>query len=147
MKKGFSLIEVLLAVAIFSMVAGFFISLMIDAYKINQRARDLTLATVLAEEGIEATRSIRDINFADLIIVNSTYSKCLAIEKNRWVLQIKKNRNQVVDCYELIGKFSRQVFITGSGNRRNVAVVVSWQPVSGSTKEIKLFTLLTNWRR
>lgn len=148
MKKGFVLIEILLAVAIFSIIAGVFISLMIDAYRINQRARDLTQATILAEEGMEAVRSIRDINFTDLITTNSTRSKCLAIENNRWVLKIKKNnRNQVIDCLEPIGKFNRQIFITGSGNRRNVVVAVSWQPISGTQKQIKLFIRLNNWRR
>lgn len=150
-KKSFSLIEVLLAVAIFSFVASFFIFLMIESYKINERARDMMLATVLAEEGIEAVRSIRDINFTDLILTNRTFSKCLAIENDRWVLKTKiekiGRRNVVVDCIESINKFSRKVFIDGSGNRRNIAVIVSWQPISGPTKEIKLFTRLTNWRR
>jgi prepilin-type N-terminal cleavage/methylation domain-containing protein len=142
MKKGFALVEILLAVAIFSIIAGVFISLMIDAYKINQRARDLNLATVLAEEGVEAVRSIRDINFKDLN-VNKNYSQCLAIENNRWLL-IENNRR---DCVEKINNFSRQVFIIGSGNQRNIAVVVSWQPISGTQKQIKLFVRLNNWRR
>lgn len=141
MKKSFSLIEIILAVTLFSLVAGSFIFLMIEAYRINERARDFTLATILAEEGIEAVRSIRDINFSEL--VSQTRSQCLAIENNRWVLKRISRR----DCVELIGKFSRQVYITGSGNQKNVSVVVSWQPASGQRRDIKLFVRLTNWRR
>lgn len=141
-KKGFVLVEILLAVAIFSIIAGVFISLMIDTYKINQRARDLNLATILAEEGVEAVRSIRDIYFKDLK-ANNKYSQCLAIENNRWVLKEIKSG----DCIETINNFFRQVFIIGTGNQRNIAVVVSWQSISGTQKQIKLFVRLNNWRR
>jgi len=144
-RKSFSLIEVLLAVAIFSLVASFFIFLIIESYKINERAKDLSLATVLAEEGMEAVRSIRDVDFSKLVSHSRSY--CLAIEDNHWVLKQKKNRNTVIDCIEPIGKFSRQLYIsTVNATSRKITVVVSWQPISGASREVRFFSWLTNWR-
>lgn len=146
-KKSFSLIEILLAVAIFAVVASFFIFLIIESYKINERARDVALATILAEEGMEATRSIRDIDFSELVRQSQSY--CLAIENNRWVLKVQRDRrNRIIDCFEPVGKFFRRVYIssTGNDNSRKITVVVSWQPVSGTRREVRFFSRLANWR-
>lgn len=149
-KKGFVLIEILLAVAMFSIIAGVFISLMIDTYRINQRTRDLTQATILAEEGMEAVRSIRDINFAELVITASpARSRCLVIENNRWILVTKKNSRgtAIIDCKEKIGNFERQVYSTNiNANSRRITILVTWTSVNGLKKEIRLYSLLTNWR-
>jgi len=135
MKKGFSLIEILLAVALFVLVAGAFIFLIIESYKINEKAQEVTLATGLAEEGMEAVRSIRDFKFTDL--KDGTYG--LAIEENRWVL---KGRS------EIIGKFTREIIISPAGRgRKKIVVLVSWQPRVGSRREVRLFSRITNWIR
>jgi len=135
MKRGFSLIEILLAVALFSLVASLFIFLIIESYKMSETARDVVLATDLAEEGMEVVRSIRDYKFADL--KNGTYG--LAIENNRWIL---KGRS------ELIGKFTRQIIISSAGtNRKKIEAVVFWQPRTGPRREVRLFSRITNWVR
>ncbi len=142
MRRSFSLIEVILSVALFALVSGLFIFLIIESYKINERAQDLTLATFLAEEGIEAVRSIRDADFNKL--VSSPRSYCLAIENNQWVLKRILDR----DCIEKIGKFSRQIYISSiTTNKRKIVSLVTWQPRTGPRREVRLFSRITNWTR
>lgn len=144
MKKGFSLIEILLAVAIFSMVAGFFISLMIESYKINSKARDLDMATNLAVEGIEAVRSIRDVDYNELGKESQTY--CLAIKDGRWILvEEPKISEQNKDCLENTVKFTRQIIISSALSGRKIISSVSWAGIGG-TKKIELYSLVTDWR-
>lgn len=139
MRKSFSLIEIILAISIFSLIASFFIILIIESYKINEKTKDLILATFLAEEGMEAIRSIRDADFSEL--VRHSFSQCLAIENNRWVLK----RNPRSDCIEKIGKFSRQIYIDSiTADKRKVVSLVWWQAPDGK-KEVRLFSRITNW--
>ena len=145
-KKSFSLIEVLLAIGIFCLIASFFIFLIISSYEINEQARDLIIATNLAEEGIEALRSIRDINFREL--ASSYYSYCLAIENNRWVLKRLSRRNFFEEIKLNNKTFFRQIYIyLISATKRKVVSVVSWQTKRGFKKEVRLFSRITNWIR
>ncbi|MFN3301725.1 MAG: hypothetical protein ACK413_01695 [Patescibacteria group bacterium] len=141
MKKGFSFFEVILAIGIFSLVASFFILLIIESYRINEKTKDMSLATFLAQEGIEAVRSIRDSNFSEL--VPQARSQCLAIENNRWVLKRIPNK----DCIENIdNKFFRQIYIISVGTEKvKVISLVSWQPKIGPKREVRLFSRVTNW--
>lgn len=143
MKKGFSIIEIILSVAIFSFLASFYIFSIIESYRINERSRNTNIAVILAEEGLEAVRSIRDNNFRDLIIHRQGRSYCLAVENNQWILEGRGPRE---DCIESVGKFSRQVYITGSGNTRDVSVVISWDLIGETKKNVKLFGRFTDWR-
>ncbi len=135
MKNAFSLVEIILSVAIFALVASLFIFLIIESYKINEKAQDIALATFLAEEGIEAVRSVRDANFSELKA--GTYK--LVIENNRWVLKTGEER---------IGKFTRQIIISSiDRDRRKIVSLVSWQPRSGARREVRLFSRITNWTK
>jgi prepilin-type N-terminal cleavage/methylation domain-containing protein len=144
MKRAFSLIEILLATAIFAIVASFFIFLMIESYKINDKARQLNTAVNLASEGIEAVRSVRDAGYDNLAVQSRTY--CLAIQNNHWAL-IKKldSRGRVIDCVESIGQFGRQITISSALSGRRIISTVSW-PGTGGTKKIDLYSLVTDWR-
>src|SRR4051812_33263427 len=63
---GFSLVEVLLAIAIFSLVVPVFAGAVIYGQQTAVSAGQQLRATGLAEEGIEIVRSIRDENFNNL---------------------------------------------------------------------------------
>lgn len=70
-KKGFSIGEVLLAIFIlgFGMVAIF--SLFNQGIKAFQEERDVIVASMLAQEGVEVVRNIRDNNWADRVYPTS----------------------------------------------------------------------------
>ncbi|MDX9892842.1 MAG: prepilin-type N-terminal cleavage/methylation domain-containing protein [Patescibacteria group bacterium] len=57
--KGFSLVEVILAVALFGMFATALLGLLMNSYGSDVQARQKDLATLYAQEGMEAVWSIR----------------------------------------------------------------------------------------
>ena len=63
LKKGESLIEVIIAISIVAMGSAVATSLIVNALQSNQFSRDNLIALNLAVEGIEAVRSVRDANW------------------------------------------------------------------------------------
>lgn len=92
-----------------------------------------TRAVFLAEEGLEATRNIRDSEFSNL--TNGT--KGLAISGNQWVFS---GSSDTTDSF-----YTRQITISTAGtNRKQVACTVTWQQNPQRTGSITLTTYLNN---
>lgn len=134
-EKGQSLIELLLAIAIFVIAVSALAFLILDGYVSGRLAEEITIANFLAEEGMEATRSIRDNNWNDL----TTGSHGLAISGNNWVFQ---------GISETIDKFTRLITVENVNlDRKKVTSQVTWQFAEGRPQEVKLVTYLTNWAK
>lgn len=132
--KGFSLVEIILASAIFVFIVAALIGNIIyvqeSAVVSGARAR----AVALAEEGLEASRNIRDASFANLTDGNHG----LAISSNQWTFS---GTQDVTDSV-----FTRQLQIsTPSANRKQVISQVTWQQTPQRTGSVSLTTYLTNW--
>lgn len=69
-KKGFSLIEVLIAVFILGIVSLTLISVFIYGFNVIYKTKQLTLATQIAQEEVEL---IRNMNFDDILTLDSSY--------------------------------------------------------------------------
>src|SRR3989339_1628826 len=81
-QQGFSLVEVILSTAVFVLL----VTALVGAYLYGQESTALAgnraRATMLAEEGLEAARNIRDANFSNL----SDGTHGLVISGNQWTL-------------------------------------------------------------
>ncbi len=96
----------------------------------GERAR----ALFFAEEGLEATRNIRDNNFTNL--VDGTHGFVLAA--NQWTLSGNSNTTD---------GFTRAVTISPIDTKtKTVASTVSWQQTLQRTGTVTLTTRLTNWQ-
>lgn len=105
---GFSTVEALLAVTIFGLLAVAFLS----AYLYGQEATALSgneaRASLLAEEGVEAARNMRDAAFSNLTDGNHG----LAVSANHWTWSGTTDVN---------GIFTRTVSVSPiDANRKNV---------------------------
>ncbi len=78
--RGFSLVEVLLASALLSLFLTAFVGAFIYGQESTALAGARVRATFLAEEGLEAARSLRDSDFANL----TDGDHGLAISGNQW---------------------------------------------------------------
>ena len=131
---GFSLVEVILALATFAlMVTG-----MVGAYMYGQQtiafAGNLSRATLLAEEGLEAARNIRDENFQNL----TPGSYGLNVENNQWILSGTEDHDDL---------FVRQLTIEDvDADRKKITSTVNWNNGVKANK-VSLETYLTYWRR
>jgi len=133
--RGFATIEALLAASILVLIVTAFMGAFIYGSTSTALAGERSRATLLAEEGLEASRNIRDAGFANL--VNGTYG--LAISGNQWIFSGSSDTTD--------GFFTRQIIISTAGtNRKQVVATVTWQQNVQRTGSVSLTTDLDNWQ-
>ena len=133
-KKGFSLVEIMLAVSIFALSVmglsgGLFYGQMagITASHRNQ-------AVFYANEGLDATRNIAFDSFGNL--VNGSFG-----------LVILDNSYDFAGSSEFLDIFERQIIISDiDANTKKVTSKVSWQGGVMDEGEVILITYITNWK-
>ncbi len=132
--KGFSLIEVLLTISIFSMFMVALIGVLSIGEESSSLAGKRIQAVYLAEEGLEALRNIRDENFINL--VNGSYG--LVKIGNQW------NFSALPDVTDI---FTRTINIsTVNANIKLVTSTITWQQNLQRNGSVILTTYLTNWK-
>lgn len=132
-QAGFSLVEVILASAVFVLL----VTALVGAYLYGQEATALAgnraRATMLAEEGLEAARNIRDENFANL--TDGVYG--LGTVSNQWILSGSQDITDI---------FMRQMVIsTVDAERKSVTVNITWQQNPQRAGSVSLTSRFTNW--
>ncbi len=136
-KKGVGLLEVLLAVAVFAIGVMTVLHFFTSSYLASKHALETNQATMLAEEGLEAVRSIRDDDFENL---SELINGGVLVEGGKWVL--KNEPEEDID-----GKFERRVDITEVDEETwEVAVTVTWDPLRRAADSVSLTEELTIWR-
>ena len=132
--RGFSLVEVLLASSLFALL----VTVLVGAYLYGQESTSLAgrrvQASFLANEGLEATRNIRDNSFGNLS--DGVYG--LVISGNQWIFS---GSSDITDI------FTRQITIsTVDADRKQIDAQVTWQQNPQRTGTVSLVTYLTNWQ-
>jgi len=138
-EKGQSLVELLIAIGIFVIVVSTLAFFILDSYVTGRLAQEITVANFLAEEGMEATRSIRDNSWNNL----SEGSYGLAVSTTNWIFE---GTEEEVDGQLQEG--IRQIQIENiSQDIKKITSRVTWQFTETRPQEIKLITYLTNWAK
>jgi len=134
--KGFSIIEIILSIALLAIVITAIFGSIIYGQQSTQIAGGIIRATFLAQQGIEAVRNIKDSSFSNL--VSGTYYG-LAVNNGIWVFS---GVSDVTDIY------LRQIYIADGtdSNRKIVTSTVTWQKTLQRIGTVQLTTELTNWR-
>ncbi len=138
-----------MAIGLFTVIAGAGLTGFIPVLQQNRQSGEILRANRLAEEGLEAVRSIRNRDFS--LITSGT--KGVGVSSNLWSFS---GTSDVTD------KYNRQIIIE-AGNRDSggtlvgsgttdpdtwlVKSKVTWNYSVGETKEFTLDTVLTNWRK
>lgn len=146
---GFSLIEIIMAIAIFAVLAGGGLTGFIPVLNQNRQSGEILEANRLAEEGLEAARSIRNRNYN--LVSNGTVG--VGISNNLW---------NFVGTSDVTDKYTRQLIIstasrdaggtlslsgTSDPDTKLVTSKITWNYSVGDTKQFSLNTILTNWRQ
>lgn len=136
-RRGFSLVEVLLAIAIFALISTSIIYLLIDAGATNHQNRDRIVASILADEGLEAARVIRDADWANI----SAGTFGLIKNDNHWQL----SANFDIDP---TNRFTRRISISKiTDDRFQITSTVTWQSLLGFESSISASTYFTHWSK
>lgn len=147
--KGFSLIELLLAGAVFAVFAWGTVEVLLFGLENDRLGEETGIASAYATEGIEAVRSIRARDF-DLL--ETTDATGIDREDGEWVLSGTDDTN---------GKYVRTIAIAevnrdgdgdivGSGgdadpDTRKVTTTVTWNVTPSRENSVILETYLTRW--
>ncbi len=133
-RSGQSLAEAILAIAIFTISMTSVVAIVLDAGSAGRREQERIRAVELAQEGLEATRAIRDAAFANLTVGNHG----LAISSGRWVYSGSSDAQ---------GAYTRVVAIGAPDDfRRNVTSTVSWVEPGGQSRSVAFYSRVTDWR-
>ena len=130
---GFSLVEIILSASIFALVVMAFVGVFLYGQEATVLAGQRASASLLAEEGLEALRNIRDAGFTNL--VDGTHG--LAISGSQW---------QLAGSADINGVFTRQVAISSIDSRRKqVTATITWQQNLQRSGLVSAVTRFTNW--
>lgn len=135
---GFSLLELVLAIAIFSLGSVAMATLLIDSSISTRLGTERTMALLYAKEGVEAVRSIRDNSWADL--EDGTHG--LLNSGGGWSFN---SSSDLID-----DKYTRIITVVASStstSTKEISVNISWTLTPGRTASTTLNTILTNWKQ
>ncbi len=149
--KGFSLVELMLAGALFTLFASGMVEVLLFGLENDRLGEETTFATAYASEGIEAVRSIRAKRFDDLALSDAT-----GIARNDsgdWHFSGNENTDGKYTRVIVIGPVNRD----GSGDideqggdtdpdTLKVTVTVSWQVTPTRPDSVILQTFLTRFK-
>ena len=132
-RSGFSIVEVILAVAVFVMIISVLTSALMYGEESTMLSGTRARAVFLAEEGLEAARNIRDASFSNITLgVHG-----LATSGQQWVFSGTSDTTDI---------FSRQLTVSDvSSNTKRVTAAVTWQQNPQRTGAVMLATYFTNW--
>jgi prepilin-type N-terminal cleavage/methylation domain-containing protein len=150
-RKGFSLVEVLIACTLISVTTLSLMSAASKGIELSSKAIRQVQASMLIEEGIEAVKSIRDTNWTTIsnLTLGTTYY--LSFDSNTNVYSLTTTPVSPVD-----GMFTRTVVLSAVNRDANddivatgtvdtgikrVDVIVSWNSPSGTTSKNITFYL------
>lgn len=135
-QNGFSLIEAILSVVVFGLV----ITVAAGSYtlinKTISQSSTRTQAILLAEEGQEAIRSIRDSDWAN--VTDGTYG--LSQSGGFWVLTGTPDTTDI---------FTRSITIstTTNPNIKEIETTIAWNVTGQPTDSLTLTSQLANWKQ
>lgn len=133
-RKGFLLVETLLASSMFIILVTAFSGALFYGQQSLTSGGERTRAIALAEEGQEAVRSIKNMNFAN--VTDGTHG--LIYSSSTWSFS---------GTEDVSGLFTRSVtVIPVDANRKTVTVTVTWQQTPQRVGTISLTSRLTNWK-
>lgn len=148
-RLGQSVIEVVVAVSMFVIIAGSAVVTMLGSFLTSRLAEEETQAASMATEGIEAAQSIRNKDWRNLVDGNHGLSST----GDTWIFSGTSDED---------GKFTRTVSISSVERDENDDIVisgvvvdpdtkkitsqVSWDFTSARTNTVEMVSYLSNWQ-
>jgi len=137
--RGQSLIEIIVAMAVFVLAISAIFAISGSSFKNSQKTQEYFLAKEIAREGVEASRAIRDNNWANL--TNGDHG--LTNNNNQWIFQGTED-----DVSAQLPQGKRKINISDLGtDRKLIVATVAWDNGGASIDRLQSSTILTNWQK
>jgi len=148
-KKAFSLIEILVAIVIFTIFATGIFTLGISNMERSSKTQTNNEALSYAQEGLEATRNMRDRDF--LLLATGSFG--LDFSNDTWSFitapeTIDNYYQRTITVEDVYRDSSGDIADTGTVDHeiRKVTSEVTWNWKNITSKSVSLVTYLTDWR-
>lgn len=148
--NGFSIVEVMLAVALFMIFATGMVGAVLYGLDNNRLSGEQLIANQYAAEGLEAARSIKNQAYTNL--VNSTGTG-IAQVGNVWTFSGTNNiydkYTRVITVVDVERDANGNIVASGGAldpNSKKIVSTVSWNFTSARANSVVLTTYLTNWK-
>lgn len=148
-RSGAALIEVVVALGIFVLFIVNIAHLVIGSQDGERNARQQTIATLYAQEGLEAARSVVERDFT--LLTDGSHGLSTA---SGWYALTGSSSN-VIDAYTRtltvapVRRNGVDVIVQTGGviddRTKALTSAVTWQVAEGRTATVRLFTYLTDW--
>lgn len=155
MKNGFSVLEVIIAVAIFMIFATGAIMTVAQSYNANRLGAENTIATQFAAEGIESVKSIKNRAYTNLTNFNAAGLQKNSIG-NYWEFKGEGTSNtlekyirsiKVEDVNRDIGGNIVASGGTLDPDTKKITSTVTWNFNTARPETTSLITYLSDWRK
>jgi prepilin-type N-terminal cleavage/methylation domain-containing protein len=152
MQKGFSVVEILIAMAIFLIVATAVVPAIAQTFTISRLGDNETDATLYAQEGIEAARSIKNQSWANLVDGNHG----LATNSGVWAFSGTSNTKGIytrqISISDVYRDTSNNVQLSGCANMldlntKHATSSATWNSSPTRSNTVALETYFTNWKK
>jgi len=161
-ENGFSVVEIILACALFMILSAGSIAVILQGFDANRTATETIVANQYAIEGIEAVRSIRNQSYANLVATASAGLTRNA--SNTWTFFGTKNQFGPNSMYTRVisistvyrdsispsGNIVDHTTYPGGGtldtNTMKATVTVTWNHSPTRINNVIQTTYFTNWR-
>lgn len=132
--SGFSIVEALLAGSVFALLVTALVGAFIYGQEASALAGNRARAILLAEEGLEASRNIRDSSYSNL----TAGTHGISVSSNQWGFS---GTSDATDSF-----FTRQIAVSNiDASHKTATSTVSWQQNPSRTGTVALVTRFTNW--
>lgn len=148
--KGQSLLEVIVALAIFALISATMVALSTGGFITLDVGGQQTQAQVMAQEGVEGVRAIRDRAWNELIYTSSSVST----SSGQWVFNGEGTTNQsgnyirTISILPVCRDVNNNIAVCPASyidvQTKKVISEVDW-PVRNTTNTIQQVSYLTNW--
>ena len=151
-KSGQSVIEVIVAVAILVIIAASSVTVVLGSFSTTRLAEEETQAALLAVEGLEATQSIRNQNWANL--TNGSHG--LLFSGGNWTF----NGSSDIDPTNTFTRTTTIAEVQRDGNgdivgsggtvdvdTKKTTVDVTWNFTPTRQNTVSMTSYLTNWQK
>ncbi len=157
--KGFSILEVILAAAIFMFFATGAVGTIIQGFGINRRGSEETIANQYASEGLEAVRSIKNQDFANLVntsgtgVVGNATTGVWEFSGTENVLNTEKpyTRTLKIEDVERDAPPPCGNIVESAGtldpDTKKITSTVSWNFTSSKPQTLSLTSYLSDWKK
>jgi Tfp pilus assembly protein PilV len=150
-QRGQSILEVIVAMAIFSLISAAMISMVVGSFAGLTQGGEQTQAEALAQEGVEAVKAIYDEAWNRLVYATSSVS----VSGGKWVLDGEGTT-------ETIGQFTRTISFTDvcrdaldaiiacpgnykDAHSKKVTASVTWDTRDNVSNTVVRSAYITNW--